>query len=160
MSTTITSREPAATHVDLTASVLNPESIVSFVNAHLAERPSQDILFKVSRETFELYRKGLPPGLPVSQQEADELNAFLDRSWSVDEYIMRERSECSGCGRVLTFYDFFQSGRKRHGDAMVMRWLAGSECVLHIRKDARAEVACTACNTLNLVIAGYDGPNY
>jgi hypothetical protein len=160
MATMITSKGPTALHVDLSTSVLNSGAVVRFVKEHLADRPSQDLLFKVSPETYELYRKELPPCVKVSQLEANELNAFLDRSWSIDDYVMRERSECFKCGRVLTFYDMFHSGRKRHGDGMVMQSLAGNEYILHVRKSEQAEVACTSCGTLNLVNAGYDGPEY
>lgn len=160
MTQSSTSMQASPTHVDLSAGALNSKAVIELINQHFADRPAQDILFKLRRDTFDDYRKQLPTGIPVSPDEAKRINDFVGKSWGVDDYLMREKCACSHCGRTLTFYDFFQGGRERHGDEFVMKWLVKSGPVVHIRKSADAEVACTACGTTNLISAGYDGPEY
>jgi hypothetical protein len=86
----------------------------------------------------------------VSKAEAEEINKFLNRSWKAKEYGLAGRFSCSNCGRVLTFYDVFQSGRRQHGDELLKRILGGDEFHLQVAKRGQTiDIECTACHTLN-----------
>jgi hypothetical protein len=152
-----------AIHVDLSVAELQPTSVLSLMEAHVRNRPPEDILFKVSKRTLDLYRRRRPKGaVTVSPDEVDKLNEFLGKSHRAQDYALWKKHKCSKCKRVLTFYDVFESGRKRHGDEYVRQVLGGDEYHLHIQKRGQAlQVDCKACGLTNsLVRAGYDGPEY
>jgi len=133
--------------VDLSAPVLHPDSVIRLIKEHAAERPPSNILFRVSRETSELYRQGWPKDLVfVSPEEAARLNAFLGQSWQPQDYAMGSRHQCQKCGRLLTFYDVFESGRKRHGDRRMKEILGANEYHLQVAgQEQSAEIQCTKC---------------
>ncbi|HXP92764.1 MAG TPA: hypothetical protein VN905_04790 [Candidatus Binatia bacterium] len=152
-----------AIHVDLSATDLNASAVTSFIKDHTVQRPAQDILFKVTPEVFDLVcvARHSSGGVAVSEQELAELNSFLKSSWTTNDFRMRAPIACSNCGRTLTFYDFFHSGRKRHGDEFVSKYLLGGNFVHVQRRGQALDLVCTACGTANVIIeAGYDGPQY
>ncbi len=152
-----------AVYVDLSFESLNPNSVARLVKEHVTNQPSEDMLVKVSRRAYHLVCGAHPSGaVKVSRQELRELNAFLKRSLSAKAFTMRRRVKCSKCGRVLTFYDLFRSGRARHGDEHVASWFSGKGYHVHIQKRGRKlPIKCTSCGTINvLATAGYDGPEY
>lgn len=152
-----------AIHVDLSAGDLDAAAVVSFIKHHATHRPAQDILFKVSPEVFDLacVARHSSGGVTVSEHELAELNSFLHSAWTTNDFRMRTATVCSHCGRTLTFYDFFHSGRKRHGDELVSQYLMSGNFV-HVQRQGQAlDLVCTACGTANVVVeAGYDGPQY
>ncbi len=139
--------------VDLSSPELRPEAVLQLIQAHTTHRPSENILFKVSQATFALQRRSQNPDyIRVSQQEADEMNAFLGLNWSVDDYGIDERVACKNCGKVLTFYDLFKGGLKRHGKEHIKATLAGGDYHLQVAKEGQTvEFDCTACGTLNVL---------
>jgi len=138
-------------HVDLSSPELDSTAVLQLIKEHGHKRPAANILFKVSQRTFNLYQQSVPEKVvTVSEAEAEEMNKFLDRSWQVSDYVVGERVPCSNCGRVLNFYDVFQSGRKQHGDDYLRQILGGEEYHLHVaKKDQTLDVECTACGALN-----------
>ncbi len=149
--------------VDLSSEQLNPESIVSFVRAHVKNRPTEDLLFKVSRRTLELYCGNKPEdAITVSNQELAQLNESLKGSFNARDFLKRSIHKCTACGRVLTFFDFFQAGSKRHGSDYISSLLGKDGYHLHVQKrDNKLEIACTQCGVKNVLApGGYDGPNY
>jgi hypothetical protein len=145
-------------HVDLSSPGLQPDAVVSFVLSHTEPRPGENILFKVSQEAFEAYLGDLPRAVVVPQEEADAINEFLDAAWPRETFFLTGYAECTNCGRTLTFYDLFVSGRKRHGDALMRRILSGSEFHLQVAgREARQEIDCTNCGELNVLTLDGDG---
>ena len=142
-----------ANHIDLSSNELDPSATLQFIMAHTTKRPSENILFKVSPATFALHRQGWNPQyVRVTQKEADEMNAFLGHTWSIHDYAMGDRFKGSDCSRVVTFYDVFQAGRKRHGDEHMKRILAGGEHHLQVAKLGQTvEIECTSCRKLNVL---------
>ena len=149
-----------AIHIDL--SELHPGAVEDMIKAHVSKPLQQDLLFKVSKESFRYCLKRRPKNsIKVSADELNKLNQFLGKARSTKDYAVWKNIKCSQCGKQLTFYDIFETGRKKHGDDYVKRLLAGEEYHVHIQKrGSKMEVACTGCSTLNLVLAGYDGPEY
>jgi hypothetical protein len=158
-----------AVHVDLSEPELDPEAVASLVVAQTQRRPSQNVLFKVSRETFNVFReqqlRGRDP-VRASDEETLEMNQFLENDWDPSDYIMGVRSECSNCGRLLSFYDVFSSGRERHGDDFLRRILSGSEFHLQVAEaHQETKISCSNCGsetTFNADDAGhtYHSGNY
>jgi len=141
-------------YADLSPSGLLPAAVLRLVREHADSRPPENILFKVNKEVFDLYIRELPELVSVSQEEATKINMFLGTAATANSFTVTDRKYCSNCGRTLTFYDLFETGRKRHGDAFVRRFLAGGEH--HIQVAARnqtIEADCTNCGTLNLIPA-------
>lgn len=151
-----------AIHLDLSATELKPASVHEFIRKHAAAPPSQDLLFKVGPKTFDLFRKKRPKGaVTVSAAEATKLNAFLGKKCKPSDYAIWKKTKCKNCSRELTFYDVFESARRRHGDESIKRILGGSGHHVHIQKKGQElEVDCTACGTHQRLLAGYDGPEY
>jgi hypothetical protein len=138
-----------ARHVDLSAPELHPAAVLRFIREHTDERPPMNVLFKVSEETFREYRPdGFEYAILVSEEEAAEMNEFLQQSWLPEDYRMDTRIECPRCGRLLNFYDVYQTGRKRHGDTFIKETLAGGNYHVQVA-DANEviEIDCTACGT-------------
>jgi hypothetical protein len=149
--------------VDLSSEQLDPESIMTFVKAHVKNRPEGDLLFKVSRRALELYCGEKPKdAVAVSKEELKQLNEALGGSFTAAAFLKRAVHKCEACGRVLTFFDFFQSGRKHHGHDYISGLLGKEGYHLHIQKRAnKLEIDCTQCGTKNVLTpGGYDGPNY
>src|SRR5687768_9731208 len=111
--------------IDLSSYELNPDAVVEFIRAHTTIRPTENILFTVSPATFVLYRQGYHSTyVRASPQETAEMNAFLSVSWMEDDYRLDDGVVCQHCKRVLTFYDLFKSGLRRHGDQHMKTTLA------------------------------------
>jgi len=149
--------------VDLTSQELNSAAVVGFIRAHVTKRPSHDILFKVSRVVHKMYCGKKPAkAVKVSKDELAKLNVFVKRSLRSSDFLLRKRVKCAQCGKVLTFYDLFESGRQEHGDERVGSWFDGVTCYVHIQARGRKTIVkCTSCGEFNeLLLAGYDGPNY
>ncbi len=149
--------------VDLSSAELHPESVVRFIKAHVTDRPDQDLLFKVSPQTLELYCGQKPANaIPVSADELLKLNAALHGSYKANEFLKRAAHLCSKCGRTFTFFDFFETGRAHHGEAYIDRVLGDGASYVHIQKrDNKIPVVCTNCGTTNVLAPeGYDGPQY
>jgi hypothetical protein len=145
-------------HVDLSPSRLIPSAVLRFVKEHAASRPPENMLFRVNREVFELYTKDLPKTITVSQEEADKIGEFLGTTVSADNFTLTGRENCSYCGRTLTFYDFFETGRKRHGDAFMRRFLGGGEYHIQVAgENGQIEVDCANCGTLNRMLPNGHG---
>jgi hypothetical protein len=121
-----------ATYADLGPCGLLPSAVLRCVQEHASYRPPENILFKVTNEVVELYARNLPKAVAVSRQGADKTNAFLVPIWSAYECTLTSRVLCSNCGRILTFYDVLESGRKRHGDAHSQRFLGDGEYHIQI----------------------------
>ena len=140
-----------AVHVDLSTRELQPEAVVRLIADHTKQRPSTNILFKVSGAAFELYKRERPVEvIPVSHEEADEMNRFLDHEWQPTDYLMGAALHCKNCGRGFTFYDVFQSGRAQHGDDFIREILRGDEFHLQVAAEGSTiDVSCTACGDLN-----------
>jgi hypothetical protein len=150
-----------AIHVDL--SELQSAAVEKLVRAHALKPLRQDVLFKVDKKVFASCLEGRPKNATkVSPAELQELNAFLGKSRRVADYAVWKQIKCSKCEKVLTFYDIFQSGRKVHGDDYVKRYLGGDDGYhIHIQKrGGKMEVTCTACSAVNVMLTGYDGPEY
>ena len=140
-------------YADLSPAGLLPSAVLRFVQEHAASRPQENILFKVNRPVFELFLGALPKSVMVSQDEANKIGAFLGAPVSVDGFTLTKAAYCSNCTRALTFYDFFETGRKRHGDGFMMRFLAGGEHHIQVAgKNENIEVDCTNCGTLNVMV--------
>jgi hypothetical protein len=142
-------------HVDLSAPELRPQAVLDFIFSLRKDRPTKNLLLKVSPKTFSLFARQLPKdAVKVSKEEAAKINRFLGQSWPASAYAIRGQVKCSKCKRLLTFYDIFMTGRKEHGDEFIKRTLAGSEFHLQLAgRDQRLEVECTACGTLNRLAA-------
>ena len=141
-----------AVHVDLSESILDPPSVMDFIKRHTDDRPLENILFKVSRETFLLYRQGWSANrVRATMEETKEMNEFLGVDWEPDDYVMGRPVICSNCARLITFYDIFQSGCLQHGDDRIKRILAGGSFHLQVAKKGQMlEVICTACGIKNM----------
>lgn len=148
--------------VDVSTPELRPESVVRLIKEHRANPGSNTILFKVTAEVLELFRADSKHAFSVSQVEADEINKFVNLSLSPESYRLNKRFECSKCKRVLTFYDVFRTGRKRHGDDHIRRFIAGTGYHVQVPKsDQTLEAECTACSTVNMLEDScYDANNY
>jgi len=117
---------------------------------------------KSTKKVFRACLRGRPKNaVTVSAKELQELNAFLGKTRRATDYAVWKRIKCTECQKLLTFYDLFQSGRKVHGDDYVKRFLGGDDFHIHIQKrNGKMEVTCAACSAVNLVLSGYDGPEY
>jgi hypothetical protein len=141
-------------YADLSPSGLLPAAVLRLVQQHADNRPPENILFKVNREVFDLFIKELPKPVAVSQEEANKINLFLGAKATADDFTVTDRKYCTNCGRNFTFYDLFETGRKRHGDAFVRRFLAGGECHIQVAaKTQTIEADCTNCGTRNIIPA-------
>ena len=140
------------TRVDLSAPTLRPSAVLDLVKHHTAHRPQENILFRVSPETFALYRQGWPDDyVRASQEETDEMNSFLGLDWTPEDYGMGRHVHCKNCDRLITFYDMLQSGRKLHGDEHMKRVLATGAFHLQVAKEGQVlEVVCVRCGILNV----------
>jgi len=149
-----------AIHVDL--SELQSAAVEQLIRAHVVKPQAQDVLFKVSKKVFgSCLRQRPKSAVAVSAEELKELNEFLGKSRRAVDYSVWKRIRCSNCKKMLTFYDIFCSGRKLHGDSYIKRFLGGDEYHIHVqRRGGKMEVTCAACSTVNLVVTGYDGPEY
>ena len=149
--------------VDLSSEQLDPQSVVSFVKSHVKNRPDQDLLFKVSKRTLDLYCGNKPQDvIKVSADELAKLNASLGGSFQAGDFIKRAVHKCQSCGRTFTFFDFFQSGQKHHGGSYINSLLGKGGHHIHIqKKNNKLEIECTQCGTKNVFTpGGYDGPEY
>lgn len=146
--------------VDL--SRLIPAAAEKLVQAHVAKPQAEDLLFKVSKSVFRSCLRRRPKNaVKVSPEELRELNTFLGKSRRANDYAVWKEVPCSNCGKTLTFFDIFQSGRSRHGDDYVKKFLGGTEQHVHVlKRGGKMDVTCTKCSTRNVVILGYDGPEY
>lgn len=136
-------------YVDLSAKELRPSSVVDLIEDHAANPGAQQILFKVSAEVQQHFRAARPEGIPVSKEEADEINKFA--GVSSQEYFFSKRHECPKCGRLFTFYDVFHSGRRRHGDDYIKKFIAGEGYHIQVhQRDPTLEVDCTKCGTTSV----------
>ena len=143
------------TTIDLSATELRPDSVVGLIREHAANPGSKQILFKVSHEVLSRFRAGQPPGVNVSSQEANEINQFAGLSATLNEYSVSQSHACTKCGRNLTFYDVFQSGRKQHGDEYIRGMIAGGGYHIQVhRRDSKLKVECTQCGTVNVLDDG------
>ena len=100
--------------------------------------------------------------IKVSKKELQQLNSSLGGSFKASQFIKRTAHECLDCGRTFTFFDFYQSGRKRHGDGYMVDLFGGGGYHIHIQKrDKKLALECTARGTTNTFTpGGYDGPDY
>ena len=150
-------------YVDLSHVELSPPSVVQFIEEQAAHKLRQSLLFKVSRDALTQYRTKLPSEsiVKLSQDEVDEINSHVKNSWTVNDWVVRDHIPCRSCGRILNFYDVFQTGRKRHGNEYVVRFLTGREFHVLIRRYGDTiEVDCTSCDTSNKLFVAYDGASY
>jgi hypothetical protein len=141
-----------ARHVDLSAPELQPDAVVNFIEAHAKDRPSSNVLFRISQEALDLFgSRKQGESVPASTEETQTMNEFLGKEWQPSDYLMDSRIECSSCGRVLTFYDVFETARQsQHSDAFLQRVLASGEPSLQVAgRDENFEIRCTGCGTLN-----------
>ncbi len=147
-------------HVDL--SRLIPAAAQSLVEAHVAKPQAEDLLFKVSKPVFRSCLRRRPKNaVKVSAEELQELNAFLGKSRKAGDYAVWKKVACSNCGKVLTFFDLFQSGRSKHGDDYVRKYLGGSEQHIHVlKRGGKMDITCSRCSATNVELLGYDGPEY
>lgn len=138
--------------VDVSAKELRPDAVLKLINEHVKDRGHENILFKVSRETYDLVVKQKPAAVSVSKEEAAKINAFVKKTAEPDEYTLDKKFSCSKCGRELNFFDVFESGRKRHGDDYTRRFLGGDDFYVQVLKeDHELETECTQCGTLNML---------
>jgi ribosomal protein S27E len=153
-----------ALHVDISARELDPSAVLEFIRRHTVERPSQNLLFKVNEETFRLHQQELVDVVAVSPEEAAELNAELGLSASPADYLISGQEwRCSNCGRYLTFYDVFQSGKPKHDNDFFRVFLATEAYHVQVaRENSQLDVNCTNCGTINKLTAPahYTGPHY
>jgi hypothetical protein len=150
-------------YIDLSSEKLNPRSVARFTRDLANSGTHEDILVKVSKRAHQLAcLRPRSQGVPVSKQELHRLNRFLKRSLKANDFVMRKAVKCRRCGRILTFYDLFETGRKLHGDKHMTLYLAAGGYHVHIQKSGQKfPINCTACGALNIVARlGYDGPDY
>jgi hypothetical protein len=137
--------------VDLSASQLRPEAVLQFIDQHAAERPPQNILFKVSEPAFRLHRSRISNIVAVSPVEARRMNAELNVSGSPTDYLVSGAEwRCSKCRRYLNFFDIYESGKKHHDNEFFKIFLGGGDYHIQVAREASLlEVACTDCRTVN-----------
>jgi hypothetical protein len=149
--------------IDLSSEHLDPKAVVALAKAHVKSRPVEDILIKVSPRALQLYCGKKPANaVKVSKQELASLNQSLNGSFRANQFLKRAVQKCSECGRTFTFFDFFESGRKLHGEGYLTELFSGKGSHIHIQKRGKnLTIQCTACGTTNTVAARpYDGPEY
>jgi len=71
-------------HIDLSAAQLDPESVLRFIFDHKAKGPKENMLFTISRKTFQKYRSTLDTKawVKVSKKEADRINTLTGKKES------------------------------------------------------------------------------
>ena len=139
-------------HVDVSSPVLNPSSVLAFIREHARNRPSQNVLFKVQRSVFEEFLADIPKAVMVSTDEAKRISEFLRVPASREGFTVTHETYCSECRRQLNFYDLFETGRKRHGDDFMRRFLAGGDFHIQLAaKNEAVEAECTNCGRLNVL---------
>jgi hypothetical protein len=147
-----------ATFVDVSASQLDSAAVLRLIRHHTEHRGAESIFFKVDKPTFDAFADARPHVVEVSPEEASTINAFLGASCSTSDYTLDREIACAGCGRRLTFYDVFETGRGKHGDDHLRRFMAGGD--YHIQalpKDFVLDVTCSNCGAVNHVT---DCPSY
>ena len=153
-------------YVDVSHPDLVPEAVLDLIQRQSAARPSENMLFTVSPATLSLYRRGLRNPVPCSQPEADEINQFIGAELGPGDYLMSARADCTYCDRTLTLYDVFVSGRKRHGDEFIRRFMGNGAHLQVAAADDAMPVTCTNCDTVNELATGkafpvhYSGGTY
>jgi hypothetical protein len=147
--------------IDLSAPSLRPDAVLDLVRRHTDPRPERNILFKVSRETFDLHRRELTNVVPVSAEEAETINRELGLDGEPTDYLVSGGEwRCTGCRRHLNFFDVYQSGKKQHDNDFFRLFLDGDAHHMQVaRASSRLEVTCTACGTMNemLTVTHYSG---
>jgi hypothetical protein len=140
-----------AVGIDLSASQLQAEAVVQFIDRHAVERPHQNILFKVSEPAFRLYRSRLSDIVAVSAAEAQRMNTELGTSDPPTDYLVSGAEwRCTECRRYLNFFDIYQSGKDRHDNEFFQVFLASEDYHIQLAREAsRLEVVCTECGTVN-----------
>jgi hypothetical protein len=143
------------TVIDLSAKDLRTNSVVALIRQHAANPGPRQILFKVSSGVLSRFRAGQPAGINVSAEEAREINKVVGISANRKEYRFTKKHMCKHCGRRLTFFDVFQSGRKRHGDKYIRDVIAGDGYHIQVhRRNSKLDVTCTQCGAQNALDDG------
>jgi len=137
--------------IDLSAPALKPEAVLNLVVRHTTPRPERNLLFKVSRQTFDLHRRGLSNIVPVSSEEAETINSELGLAGEPTDYLVSGGEwRCTGCRRHLNFFDIYQSGKRQHDNDFFRLFLDGDAYHMQVaRATSRLEVTCTECGTMN-----------
>lgn len=151
-----------AVSVDLSSERLSTNAVVALLKAHVKAPPKEDLLFKVSQRAFKAFCIRPKDAVRVSKKELAQLNKALRGSFTAGDFTKWRHQKCAACGKLLTFFDFFQSGRKRHGDGYITDLFGTADHYVHLQpRGRRIAVECTQCGKKNLVLSdGYDGPNY
>jgi hypothetical protein len=140
-----------AIHVDLSASQLDPEAVVQFIHQHGRRRPTDNMLFKVTADAFQIHRRQLSDVTAVSPEEARRLDDELGGSGSATEYLVSGGEwRCSRCERYLNFFDVYESGKKHHdNDFFDILFDEGQYHIQLAREASQLDVTCTNCQTIN-----------
>ena len=137
-----------ATFIDLSTEDLHTDAVITLIRDHASHPGPKELLFKVSRDTHDRFHGEHTEGVNVSSEEAAEIDEFAGITHK--KYMIGKRHECVSCGRLITFYDIFKTGRKVHGDAYLKQFIGGSGYHIQVhRLNPVLRVECAGCGTPN-----------
>lgn len=149
--------------IDLSSPSLRPDAVIMLIQDHARNPGPQQLLFKVSEEVHQRFRAANQDQMiDVTPTEALEISRFAGLEEGSQAYQIGKRHECTQCGRVITFYDIFKTGRKHHGDDYLRRFIGGEGYHIQVHQiNPVLEVECAKCGLVNRFDDGcYQCGNY